>query len=328
MVVGLEGRLAARRPRTRGWRKTEFRKARALVPFPALCLESIPVSTARCYLSIVTSKLLLSLSVALIAVACVPKKTAAPSPGKDASGVTARCDPFAGASEGPYKYENNTWGSDKAKGAWEQCLLERERDGKKEYGWTWNFPGFDPSVFSYPEIIFGWKPWSGGPTTDARFPMKVADVKKLAMHYEVETEATGNYNLAPEVWLTRSKGFGEPNPKLLTAEIMFWVETAGQARPAGNVIDKPTIGGVTYELWKMDGAAGDGKSGTSWALFSLKSLTTQRKGSIPVDAVLKYMADAKLIDSEHWVSSIEFGNEVSGGTGTTWVKRFAIEVGQ
>jgi hypothetical protein len=37
------------------------------------------------------------------------------------------------------------------------------------------------------------------------------------------------------------------------------------------------------------------------------------------------MAEAKLIDPEHYVSSIEFGNEVSGGKGTTWVKRFEIE---
>ena len=112
---------------------------------------------------------------------------------------------------------SSSWGSNKARGRYEQCLLEREVDGRLERGWTWNFPGLDPSVFAYPEIIFGWKPWSGGPTSDARFPLKVADVGKLVMHYEVETEASGNYNLAPEVWLTRSKGRGEANPK------RFWV---------------------------------------------------------------------------------------------------------
>src|SRR5688572_18033065 len=192
------------------------------------------------------------LLLALLSIACRPKQSAAPSPGKSAPGVTAHCTAYASATDGPYKYENNTWGSDKAKGAWEQCLLERSVAGKKEYGWTWNFPGFDPSVFSYPEIIFGWKPWSGGPSSDARFPMKVKDVKTLVMHYEVETDASGNYNLAPEVWLTRTRGAGEPNPKILSAEIMFWVETAGGARPAGSVIDRPTIAGTTYELWKMD----------------------------------------------------------------------------
>jgi hypothetical protein len=267
----------------------------------------------------------LMLPLLLCALACRLKQSAAPAPGKSASGVKAQCDAFATQSDGPYRYENNTWGSDKAKGPWEQCLLERTSSGKTERGWTWNFPGFDPSVFSYPEIIFGWKPWSGGASSDARFPIKVADVKTLVMHYEVETQASGNYNLAPEVWLTRSRGSGAANPQLLSAEIMFWVETAGGARPAGSVIERPTIAGQSYELWKLDGAAGDGKSGTSWQLFSLKSPSTQRKGSIAIDQVLRYMVGQKLIDPEHWVSSIEFGNEVSGGTGTTWVKRLAIE---
>ena len=40
-------------------------------------------------------------------------------------------------------------------------LLKRTVDGKRQRGWAWSFPGTDRSVFSYPEIVFGWKPLDG-----------------------------------------------------------------------------------------------------------------------------------------------------------------------
>jgi len=88
------------------------------------------------------------------------------APGKSGPGVIANCRAEATEMSGPYRFNNNQWGRDKAKGKAEQCLLTRELAGHIERGWTWNWPGFDATVFAYPEIEFGWKPWSGGKSTD------------------------------------------------------------------------------------------------------------------------------------------------------------------
>ena len=248
------------------------------------------------------------------------------APGRAEAGVIANCTPNARTTVGPYIYENNTWGSDKARDAFEQCLVERERDGRKEIGWTWNWPGFDPSVYGYPEIIFGWKPWSGGASTHPRLPIKVTAVKEMTMRYEVETRATGAYNLAPEIWLTDSGEVSEaPRPTALTTEIMFWMDYKNGARPAGSVVDTPEIEGVKYELWRASniGNRGDGKG---WTLYSFKSPTPQHKGEIKIHALLAYMLSKNLVSPQEYVASIEFGNEMMGGTGTTWVRRFEIEV--
>jgi hypothetical protein len=248
-----------------------------------------------------------------------PKVT---GPGKSAAGVTANCADWATQMEGPYRYENNIWGYAKARGGFEQCLLQRTVQGREERGWTWNWPGFDPSVFAYPEIIFGWKPWSGGPPTDSRFPLKVASIQQLSLHYHVETEATGTYNLAPEIWLTRSgRWTSNPNPSLISAEIMFWMDYAGNAQPGGKLVDRPTIGNLSYELWHADNFGSGGK----WTYLALKSTEIRHQGSIDLLAVLRHLAGRGLISAEHYVASIEFGNEVMGGSGTTWIKRFAIE---
>jgi hypothetical protein len=255
---------------------------------------------------------------------CRPR-AAVLAPGAHASDVEATCQSGATAGEKPYTYENNQWGAGKEHSSSEQCLLERTVDGHKERGWSWNWPGTDSSVFAYPEIIFGWKPWTGGQSSDSRFPLRLSNMQHLAIQYEVETEAQGSYNLAPEVWITSGhSSAGAPNPRLITAEIMFWVEAAGIARPAGEIVDHPEVDGVTYELWQKDGAGDNGAGG--WRLLSFKTPTTVRAGTVPVDELLRYLLKKGLIAPEQYVATVEFGNEITGGSGTTWVKKFAVDV--
>src|ERR1700744_1778283 len=153
---------------------------------------------------------------ALFSVNCRPRK-GAHAPSSDAPGVKAVCENNATLGGGAYHYENNQWGWAKEHSRYEQCLLEREVSGQTERGWTWAWPGQDSSVFAYPEIIYGWKPWAGGKTSDPRFPPKGSAMQQLAIDYEVETNATGNYNLAPEVWLISGRpSAGERNPGLIS----------------------------------------------------------------------------------------------------------------
>ena len=181
-------------------------------------------------------------------------------------------------------------------------------------------------MFAYPEIEFGWKPWSGGKSTDARFPLKVSALPHLALNYEVETQANGSYDLAPEVWLIDSPGGSQAaDPKSITTEVMFWMDYAAGARPAGQVIETVTLDGLAYELWKEDniGVAANGKG---WRLLSFKSPTIRHQGTISIDTLLKHLVALKLVNPEDYLASVEFGNEVMGGSGTTWVKRFDVQV--
>jgi hypothetical protein len=36
---------------------------------------------------------------------------------------------------------------------------------------------------------------------------------------------------------------------------------------------------------------------------------------------------AKLVSTSDYVASVEFGNEIMGGTGTTWIHHFDVRVG-
>lgn len=269
---------------------------------------------------------------ALLSACAVPAPHSPPTAMASAPASTTAADAHASdcrdgerITVGPYIYENNMWGANKARGFTpQQCLQRRERDGKTELGWRWNWPGFDPSVFGYPQIIWGWKPWSGGPPTDARFPRKLADLRALSIRYEVETEARGSYNLAPEVWLTRSGAWSQaPNPRLITAEVMFWVDAKESSRPAGRVVDRFTLDGAAWELWRADNA-GDKGDGTGWTLLSLKRATPLLAGTLDLKLLLDRLAATGHLDPQHHVASVEFGNEVVGGSGSTWVRHFEV----
>ena len=250
---------------------------------------------------------------------------AAPSSATQVSGVARDCQAWAMRHEGRYRYENNVWGSKKAKGKFKQCLLTRQRDGKSEVGWSWDWPGYDASVFAYPEVVVGWKPWSGGPTTDPRFPLQVSKVQVLTLDYEVESEVTGSYDLAPEIWLTNAGASKSPNPQSITTEVMFWMDHTVGARPAGQIVDHVPLNGVTYELWREDSIGVDA-NGKGWRLLSFKSPEKQLKGSIDIAALVRYLVEKQLASPSDYVASVEFGNEVMGGTGTTWIRQFDVRV--
>jgi hypothetical protein len=275
-------------------------------------------------------------SLAVFVSACAPgaaSPSAAPAVAPERSDAVARadveqsCAAWASYHDGPYKYENNVWGSNKARGKFEQCLLRRDVAGKAQYGWRWSWPGFDKTVFAYPQIIFGWKPWSGGVPTDARFPLRVDAIRTLKLNYAVKTEATGSYNLAPEIWLIGpgGKASANANPSLITAEVMFWMDYKDGAQPAGKIIANPVLDGLTYELWKAD-SIGDKGNGQGWALYSFKSPDIQHRGRISVDAMMRYLVAEQHVNPADQIASVEFGNEIMGGTGTTWVERFDVEL--
>ena len=271
--------------------------------------------------------LLLSVAVCSLFVgACRLRRDAHNAPGKYAEGTSSECNNGYAVADGPYRYENNQWGSGKAQGPFEQCLLKRTVNGQKQRGWSWNFPGTDSTVFSYPEIIFGWKPWTGGKTTDPHLPTRVGDYKKLTMVYDVESQITGSYNLAPEVWVVNRRiQSGAADPRSIKAEIMFWMDSGGVAQPGGSLVAHPVVNGETYELWLQDNASASGAAETSWRLISFRRPTPLLKGTIDIPAFMRVLVAEQLVDPNHYISSVEFGNEVTGGTGTTWIKHFEIQ---
>jgi len=244
------------------------------------------------------------------------------APGKGQAGVASNCINYSTTIDGPFQYQNNMWAQDKATGPYEQCVLSQKIDGKTRLGWTWNWHGFEELGFGYPEIIFGWKPWQPT-TTDPRLPMRIADLRKLAVRYAVATENEGKINLSFSMFLTDSGAVSGPNPLAIVAEIVVWLDYPEGAKPIGTLVDKSRVVGVDYQLWHAPdhGDRGDKKG---WDLFFFSGPRSQLRGTVALDAFLALLGKRGLIGQDRFLASVEFGNELLSGSGTTWVEDFDV----
>lgn len=246
------------------------------------------------------------------------------APGKAEPGVTSDCGEYAVMARGSLQYMNNVWAREKAKGGFEQCVLRRGADAQPQLGWTWAWPGFEPEGYGFPEIIFGWKPWSDA-STDAKLPIQLSALRELTVRYAVSTESTGKQTLAASMWLTNSGQATAPNPLAIASEFAIWLDYPEGSTPSGEHTLSLQVEGASYELWHTANH-GDRGNGQGWDLYYLVGPNHRLQGTLKLERFLEAFASKKLITPEQFLASVELGNELMGGSGTTWVSDFDVAV--
>jgi len=268
------------------------------------------------------------------ALASAPTSTAStPSPASGAVALVQALGCGANLSlntAGGRRLVNNTWNQAAAGSrAWSQCLQQRGSGSTLQLGWTWRWPDDGTQVFAYPEIVIGAKPWDAGPGNDARFPRRVADTHHLAVSYDVQTTRSGNSNLALSIWLIRTPQVAAvPVIDDITTEIMVWtdysaamVSNDGSTQKRGEI----SVGGRVWEVWAAE-SWGDASNGTShrWTFVTYVAKTTGTTVSVDAKAFLDDAVARGLASADHYVASVELGNEIASGSGSTWVRALSV----
>lgn len=216
--------------------------------------------------------------------------------------------------------------------AWSQCLQERRLGNSVlERGWTWRWPADGSQVYSYPSIAIGAKPWAPGPGNDPRFPRRIADTPRLLVSYEVDTTASGNVNLATSIWFTRSASApAVPVVADISTEIMIWSDyTPALVSNAGPVTERGqiTVDGRAWRVFAAD-SWGDASGGTPhrWTFVVYVALAPTRTLAFDARRFIDDAIGRGLLNPAHAVANVELGNEISSGSGTTWVRSFSVTV--
>lgn len=221
--------------------------------------------------------------------------------------------------DGRYRLFNNVWNKGATSGRYRQKVFLKEENGKSVFGWIWKWRESD-TVVSYPEILAGHSPWQGEIIPNSGFPFQVG-TKRLVADYAVTINATGSYNLAFEFWTVSSL---PPSKSTITHEVMIWI--AGERLgAAGAMVGKATIDGNTYSVfYKKDHGDASGANTNTWSIISLLAEKPILHGPLDISQIIDYLLKNQLLDPKVYVSSLELGNEVMRGSGTTVVRNYAI----
>jgi uncharacterized protein (TIGR03000 family) len=214
---------------------------------------------------------------------------------------------------GEYELENNVWGVSTSNPT--QCIYTTPTGiSPKKYAWSWHFPydGTD-TVKAYPEIIFGRKPWANHSTTTL-LPRLVSPVPMIEIQFDASIQGSGRFNSAFEIWLTGVPTGGQANIK---TEVMFWIGHQGGINPAGWSNQSNTLAdGRSFTLWEGNVQ--------SWRYIAFVFNTPFTSGTINFGLYLQYLLDQGMIKPNHYLASLEFGNEVVHGEGKTILHDYRV----
>ena len=227
----------------------------------------------------------------------------------------AQCGDWDTLADSGLVYQNNVWGKGDI-ADYEQCLLTRRRDGATEYGWRWRWPRGNGQVKSYPEVIYGQKPWDAESSTSV-LPARIEAIGELSIAYAVEQSAQGTYNLAYDIWVTSTN---PPTPDTITHEVMIWMDRTFESQPRRFHAGEVVVDGIAYDLYLRP--AFHAGSGADYIAFV--SREPRLSGVVDVMAFLGYLVEHDHVPADHYVAAVELGNEVIEGTGELWLRRYQV----
>ena len=237
------------------------------------------------------------------------------TPGAEVAVPEAHCGDWDTLTDSDLVYQNNVWGKGDI-ADYEQCLLTRSLDGAIEYGWRWRWPKGNGQVKSYPEVIYGQKPWDSESSTSA-LPAPIEAIRELSIAYAVELSAEGTYNLAYDIWVTSTD---PPTPDTITHEVMIWMDRTFESQPRRFHAGEVVVDDIAYDLYLRP--AFHAGSGADYIAFV--SQEPRFSGVVDVAAFLSYLVDHNHIPAGHYVAAVELGNEVIEGTGELWLQQYQV----
>jgi hypothetical protein len=189
-------------------------------------------------------------------------------------------------------------------------------------GWKWDFSGEkdNPNTFlvkTFPEIVFGKKPYKNYKPTTARLPVELTSAK-FRLEYEYLANAIGVYNTSTDISFTDSKN---PIDSNIRAKMMIWFDHRNFPFYESEKLKQAVIGGLQYKVF-ID-AAHIGPEG-KWVFIALLSDQFPLKGELNLKDYFDYFLSEGALKPEWYLSSIEVGSEISSGKGEITFKKFIV----
>jgi len=227
-----------------------------------------------------------------------------------------KSDAWEQIRDGEYLVENNTWNIQAAgPGRWSQTVFCDPATGRR--GWRWDFPGQNAVLKTYPEIIYGKKPYENYTSTTPRLPAPLATAR-FRLEYDYAAKAVGAYNTTTDITFTDRAAAGE---KDIRAKLMIWFDHQNVPFFDPSRTTQAVIAGRPHRVFiERDHDAADGK----WSFIALLPEALPARGELDLTAYFTYLQSVGALQSEWFLASIEVGSEIASGTGEVTFRRFVV----
>ena len=220
-----------------------------------------------------------------------------------------------------FKVLNNKWGEWKLKKG-EKYIQTLFEDGNK-IGWEYITPNKNRGVIGYPELFIGKSPF-GGESNNEHLPKKIEELNILNATYDVSMYVEPKkYNLAFDLWVAKN---AKNQTSDISHEIMVW-EDRNVSMPAGKFMGEVHTSSGTYRMYHawMDRTSENlGTPGWYFTAFVRKEGT--RKNTVNLKEFINIMLAEDILDENHFISTVEFGNEIYNACGYTIVNDYKLNI--
>lgn len=217
--------------------------------------------------------------------------------------------------DGEYLVENCTWNVQAARHPWRQTIFCDPATGSR--GWRWDFSGEDAVTKTYPEIIFGRKPFTIYTSTTTRLPTPLSTAR-FRLEYEYVAKAEGIYNTTTDISFTDSTN---PGPANIRAKLMIWFDHRNMPFFESQGTKRAAIGGRPHLVFiDRDHVGPEGK----WVFIALLPEDLPLRGELNLTDYFGYLLSEGALKPEWFLSSIEAGSEIASGRGEIAFKRFVV----
>lgn len=207
---------------------------------------------------------------------------------------------------GDYTFTTNPWGK-RGMVNFTNCIsgntvVSGGVTGKIIWDWVNLFTG----VKSYPEIMY--RP-NGAPPNIA-----INELGTLSTSFNVAVSATGDYNIAYDLWIDSSKQTDHWPHK---AEVMIKLVQTWSDHP---VVDTVTINGIEFDVIVNTARY----QADSWQAYIFQAKTPVLRATLQFKPFFDYLTTRGYLSTTDVISTIEFGSEIMHGTGTVSINNFEV----
>lgn len=220
-----------------------------------------------------------------------------------------------------YTVDNNCWASVKMQKEIDQNLYLYEDCDSLICGWKWDWSATGATeVSGFPNINFGKDPWLTGEEITPELPCRLDLLKDASVSFAIIDSTKGANCTSISSWLVEKDG----DNLVIRDEILIRLNGDSLACVGELISENIVIDGLAATIYKRACPLND----TAYYSYTVALKEEYLTGVLDIKKWIDSLITTGIVsnkDEHKYLSQIQLGSEIQGGTGTVFIKQFDVQ---